>query len=187
MRLTGLQQTGMQQCVLSHSAVSLCDLMDCSSPGSSVHGTFQARILEWGAISSSRGSSLCSRWACSRRVCSRPAGRGRRCSRRAGSKTAGHMRPGRSSYRLVGSRSWTHSSLGRRGGSGGGPGCSSWGRSRGPCSSSLNSCPPPSIRRSWCRSHRTRADRSGCSKVEAAMVVVEGLEEGEDVSVCVSV
>ena len=31
--------------------------MDCSLPGSSVHGTFQARILEWVAISSSRGSS----------------------------------------------------------------------------------------------------------------------------------
>ena len=30
--------------------------MDCSPPGSSVHGILQARILEWGAISSSRGS-----------------------------------------------------------------------------------------------------------------------------------
>ena len=34
-----------------------CDPMDCSLPGSSVHGIFQARILEWVAISSSRGSS----------------------------------------------------------------------------------------------------------------------------------
>ena len=32
--------------------------MDCSPPGSSVHGIFQARILEWVAISSSRGSSV---------------------------------------------------------------------------------------------------------------------------------
>ena len=32
-------------------------LMDCSSPGSSVHGIFQVRILEWVAISFSRGSS----------------------------------------------------------------------------------------------------------------------------------
>ena len=32
--------------------------MDCSPPGSSVHGLFQARILEWVAISFSRGSSL---------------------------------------------------------------------------------------------------------------------------------
>ena len=27
-----------------------CDPMDCSLPGSSVHGIFQARVLEWGAI-----------------------------------------------------------------------------------------------------------------------------------------
>ena len=32
-------------------------VMDCSLPGSSVHGIFQARVLEWGAISFSRGSS----------------------------------------------------------------------------------------------------------------------------------
>ena len=35
----------------------LCDLADCSLPGSSVHGILQARILEWVAISFSRGSS----------------------------------------------------------------------------------------------------------------------------------
>ena len=35
---------------------TLCDLMDYSPPGSSVHGTLQARILEWGAIPFSRGS-----------------------------------------------------------------------------------------------------------------------------------
>ena len=34
-----------------------CDPMDCSLPGSSVHGISQARILEWVTISSSRGSS----------------------------------------------------------------------------------------------------------------------------------
>ena len=28
----------------------LCDPMDCSLPGSSAHGIFQARVLEWGAI-----------------------------------------------------------------------------------------------------------------------------------------
>ena len=33
----------------------LCNPMDCSLPGSSVHGIFQARILEWAAISFSRG------------------------------------------------------------------------------------------------------------------------------------
>ena len=35
----------------------LCDSMDGSPPASSVHGILQARILEWVAISSSRGSS----------------------------------------------------------------------------------------------------------------------------------
>ena len=35
---------------------SLCDPMDCSLPDSSVHGTLQARILEWVAMSPSRGS-----------------------------------------------------------------------------------------------------------------------------------
>ena len=37
--------------------VRLCDPMDCSPPGSSVHGILQARTLEWVAISSSRGFS----------------------------------------------------------------------------------------------------------------------------------
>ena len=36
---------------------TLCNTMDCSPPGSSVHGSFQARILEWVAMPSSRGSS----------------------------------------------------------------------------------------------------------------------------------
>ena len=35
---------------------TLCSPMDCNMPGSSVHGILQARILQWGAISSSRGS-----------------------------------------------------------------------------------------------------------------------------------
>ena len=37
--------------------LTLCDPMDCSLLGSSVHGIFQARVLEWVAISFSRGSS----------------------------------------------------------------------------------------------------------------------------------
>ena len=37
--------------------LTLCDPMDCSPPGSSVHGSLQARILEWVAIPFSRGSS----------------------------------------------------------------------------------------------------------------------------------
>ena len=39
------------------SRVWLCDPMDCSVPGSSVHAIFQARVLEWVAISFSRRSS----------------------------------------------------------------------------------------------------------------------------------
>ena len=42
---------------VAQSCLTLCDLMDCSLPGSSVHGIFQARVLEWGAISFSRGTS----------------------------------------------------------------------------------------------------------------------------------
>ena len=36
---------------VAQSCPTLCDPMDCSPPGSSVHGIFQARILEWVAIS----------------------------------------------------------------------------------------------------------------------------------------
>ena len=35
---------------VTQSCLTLSDLMDCSLPGSSVHGIFQARVLEWGAI-----------------------------------------------------------------------------------------------------------------------------------------
>ena len=50
-------------CVLvAQSCPTLCDPMGCSPPGSSVLGIFQARSLEWVAISSSRGSSWPSDW-----------------------------------------------------------------------------------------------------------------------------
>ena len=41
----------------AQSCLTLCDPMDCSPPGSSVHGISQARVLEWGAIAFSKGSS----------------------------------------------------------------------------------------------------------------------------------
>ena len=41
--------------LIAQSCPTLCDPMDCSPPGSSVHGILQARILEWGAMPSSRG------------------------------------------------------------------------------------------------------------------------------------
>ena len=34
---------------VAQSCLTLCDPMDCSPPGSSIHGIFQARVLEWGA------------------------------------------------------------------------------------------------------------------------------------------
>ena len=42
---------------VAQSCLTLCDPMDSSQPGSSIRGIFQARILEWIAISFSRGSS----------------------------------------------------------------------------------------------------------------------------------
>ena len=56
---------GLDHCLLyevkwsevTQSCLTLCDPMDGNLPGSAVHGIFQARILEWGAISFSRGSS----------------------------------------------------------------------------------------------------------------------------------
>ena len=44
-------------CVSTQLCLTLCDLMNCDLPGSSVHGISQARILKWVAISYSRGSS----------------------------------------------------------------------------------------------------------------------------------
>ena len=44
--------------------LTLCDPMDCSPPGSSVQRILQGRILEWVAISSSKGSSWPRDWTC---------------------------------------------------------------------------------------------------------------------------
>ena len=41
---------------VAQSCLTLCNPMDCSLPGSSVHGIFQARVLEWVAFSGSRMS-----------------------------------------------------------------------------------------------------------------------------------
>ena len=49
-----LNRTG---CRLTQSCLTLCDPMDCSPPGFSAHRILQARILEWVAMPSSRGSS----------------------------------------------------------------------------------------------------------------------------------
>ena len=43
--------------LVTKSCRTLCSPMDCSTPGFSVHGTSQARIVDWLAISFSKGSS----------------------------------------------------------------------------------------------------------------------------------
>ena len=49
---------GVHVCAKSlQSCLTFFDPMDCSPPGASVHGVLQARILEWVAMPSSRGSS----------------------------------------------------------------------------------------------------------------------------------
>ena len=61
--LTGMVIVCVCVCVYTHtrsvtqSCATLCDPVDCSPLGSSVHGISQARILEWVVVSSSRGSS----------------------------------------------------------------------------------------------------------------------------------
>ena len=50
-------KAGSEVSEVAQSCLTLCDPMDCSLPGSSIHGVFQARVLEWVAISSSKGSS----------------------------------------------------------------------------------------------------------------------------------
>ena len=55
----------------AHSCPTLCDPMDCSLPGSSIHGIFQARVLEWIAISFSRRSSRSRDWTWVSRIVGR--------------------------------------------------------------------------------------------------------------------
>ena len=57
--LEGYRPWGSQSCIseVAQSCLTLCDPMDFSLPGSSIRGIFQARLLQWVAISFSRGSS----------------------------------------------------------------------------------------------------------------------------------
>ena len=43
---------------VAQSCPTLSDPMDCSLPGSSIHGIFQARVLEWGAIAFSTSKTM---------------------------------------------------------------------------------------------------------------------------------
>ena len=49
----------MLLCLVAKSCLTLCDPKECSLSGSSVHGNFQARVLEWVAIPFSRKPSCC--------------------------------------------------------------------------------------------------------------------------------
>ena len=48
--------------LVTQLCLTLCNPLDCSPPGSCVLGILQAKILEWGAISSFRGSSQLRDW-----------------------------------------------------------------------------------------------------------------------------
>ena len=57
---------GKSESEVAQSCPTLRDPMDCSPPGSSVHGIFQARVLEWGAMAFSRSFTyLILKWAAS--------------------------------------------------------------------------------------------------------------------------
>ena len=58
----GQAEIKISECEFTQSRLTLCDPVDCSPPGSSIHGILQARILEWVAISFSRGSSQPRDW-----------------------------------------------------------------------------------------------------------------------------
>ena len=51
------QEDTQSESEVAQSCPTLCDHMNGSLPGSAIHGIFQARILDWAAISFSRGSS----------------------------------------------------------------------------------------------------------------------------------
>ena len=60
--MNGWRKCGACACLVTQSCLTLCNLMDCSLPGSSVHGILQARILEWAAIPFFRESSWPRDW-----------------------------------------------------------------------------------------------------------------------------
>ena len=62
--LFNLYTEGMGVCQVASVMSDFFDSMDCSLPGSSVHGILQARKLEWVAMHSSRGSSRPKDWTC---------------------------------------------------------------------------------------------------------------------------
>ena len=56
------QEVERKESEVTQSCPTLCDPMDCCLPGFSVHGIFQARVLEWVILSIPRGSSRPRNW-----------------------------------------------------------------------------------------------------------------------------
>ena len=69
---------------VAQSCPALSEPMDCSLPGSSAHGIFQARVLEWGAIALSEGGKGGS--CKTHRAVTSPASLGKKCTRKSGKK-----------------------------------------------------------------------------------------------------
>ena len=61
-KYTKMENGRKVKALVTQSCLTLCDPRECSSPGSSVHWTLQARILAWGAIPFPRGSSWPGDW-----------------------------------------------------------------------------------------------------------------------------
>ena len=62
---------GKSEIEVAQSCPTFSDPVDCSLPGSSIHGIFQARVLEWGAIAFSGAMHLLSHFSCVR-LCATP-------------------------------------------------------------------------------------------------------------------
>ena len=60
--ITSLPRSKVKESEVAQSCPTLCDPIDCSLSGSCIHGIFQARVLEWIAISFPRGSSWPRNW-----------------------------------------------------------------------------------------------------------------------------
>ena len=66
---SSLPPVAMYVMVCAQSCLTLCNTLDCSPPGSSVHGILPTRILEWVAIASSGRSSWPRDWTCLSCIC----------------------------------------------------------------------------------------------------------------------
>ena len=94
-----VMQEGKKESEVAQLCLTFCDSVDCSLPGSSIHGIFQARVLEWVAVAFSRRSSRFRDWTRVSRIV------GRRFTIRATRKVLQEVK-----FRLI---SWRLASLER--------------------------------------------------------------------------